>query len=277
MSDLHEISRIVIPETSAGGRVQRAVRIARGALFFAIWLPCFVVLFAIVQRLFLWPLVTLVPSSRARVMGAWLRFQGDYCCLLLRVIGGARFTIRGAIPKEAVVAVMNHQSVADIPVALSLIRGPAPLFVTRDRYKWKIPFVSPVLRMARYPLVSQRPDGVRHDIKVMQDAAARAARGVNSILIFAEGHRTRDGSIGPFMRMGPRLILTRAARPVYTIVCDGLWGARRFTDALAHLGQVHIDITISGPFQPSADADAFVDELRDRMIATLAEMRAARP
>ena len=262
-------------EAPAGGRVERAVRVVRGALFFAIWLPCFIVLFAIVQRLILWPLVTLVPASRPRVMGAWLRFQGDYCLLLLRTIGGARITVRGAIPKVAVVAVMNHQSVADIPVALSLIRGPGPLFVTRERYKWKIPFISPVLRMARFPLVTQRPDGIRKDIAVLQDAADRCARGENSVLIFPEGHRSRDGSIGPFMRMGPRIILNRANRPVYTIVCDGLWGARRFTDALANLGAVHITVTLSGPFAPTSDADAFLEQLRDRMVATLAESRAA--
>ena len=57
-------------------------------------------------------------------------------------------------------------------------------------------------------------------------AADQVARGELSTLIFPEGHRTRDGEIGPFMRAGLRAILLRAQRPVYLIVVDGLWRAR---------------------------------------------------
>jgi len=270
------VNSVVLGAESGTDRASRAIRTFRAVLFFALWIPSFAIVFAIVQRVFLWPLCTLVPRWRAPVMGAWLRFQGDYVVFLLRRAGGCRITFHGSIPKEAVVAVMNHQSVADIPIALSCIRGAGLLFATRERYKWRIPFVSVALRTARMPMIAQRADRVRQDIAALNDAADRCARGDNSLLLFAEGHRTRDGQIGPFMRMGPRIILPRARRPVYTIVVDGLWGARTFTDALAKLGKCRIDVVAAGPFETpesTADLDGFVERLRYSMIKTLDDLR----
>ncbi|HTG53318.1 MAG TPA: lysophospholipid acyltransferase family protein [Gemmatimonadaceae bacterium] len=270
------MNSVALGADSETGRLDRAVRVFRAGLMFAVWLPSFVIVFAIVQRLILMPLIMIVPRWRARIMGPWLRFQGDWCVLLMRTLGGCTVTVHGSIPKEAVVVVMNHQSVADIPIALSIIRDPGPLFATREWYKWRIPFVSPALRLSRMPLVTQRAGGVRQDIAALNESADRCAKGEVSLLLFAEGHRTRDGQIGPFMRMGPRLILPRARRPVYTIVADGLWGARTFTDALAKLGNCRIDLVISGPYETpesTADLDGFIEHLRYGMITTLDDIR----
>jgi 1-acyl-sn-glycerol-3-phosphate acyltransferase len=98
-----------------------------------------------------------------------------------------------------------------------------------------------------------------------------------SLLIYAEGHRSRDGQIGPFMRRGPRLILSQAKRPVYTIVADGMWGARTFTDALIRLGGSRIRVTVHGPFAPPSpdDASEFLDHLHQTMVDSLTELRSA--
>ena len=250
-------------------------RTARGALFFVVWLPYMLLLAAPIQRLLVWPLVTILPSRRASLMNAWMRLQANVIVVLTRTVAGVKLSVRGSLPAEAVVAVMNHQSVLDIPVAVTLFNGPGPLFPTRDRYRWRIPFISPFLRLARFPFITQRPSGLKDDLESLGDAADRVACGENSLLIYAEGHRTRDGEIGRFMRTGPRLILSQSRRPVYTIVADGMWGARTFTDALAELGHSRVDIVISGPYDPPApeNADQFLDQLREDMVATLASMR----
>ena len=177
-------------------RFDRASRALRGSLFFLVWLPYLLLVAGPVQRLLLWPAITILPSRRARYVGAWLRAQGRVVLFLCRLTAGVRVSISGAIPDEAVVAVMNHQSVFDIPVALTLFRDPPPLIPTRERYQWYIPTLSPILRMARFPFVTQRVAGLRNDLAQLGDAAARVARGENSLVIYAEGHRTRDGGIG---------------------------------------------------------------------------------
>jgi 1-acyl-sn-glycerol-3-phosphate acyltransferase len=258
-------------------RSRRATRALRGALFFVIWIPYLVIPAALVQRFVLWPLlaITSPAARRARLYGIWLRFQARVVLVLSRLTADVRVTIEGSLPDEPVVAVMNHQSVFDIPVAIPLFGGASPLFPTRDRYQWYIPFLSPTLRMGRFPFIAQRPADLEQDLSALTRAAECVARGENSLLIYAEGHRTRDGHIGRFMRQGPRLILTQAKRPVYTIVADGMWGARTFTDALRALGNSRIHVVITGPFEPPTPetADAFIDKLRASMIATLERMR----
>jgi 1-acyl-sn-glycerol-3-phosphate acyltransferase len=258
-------------------RLDRAGRALRGSLFFLVWIPYLLLVAAPVQRLLLWPAITILPSRRVRWMGAWLRSQARVVLFLCRYTAGVRVTVQGTLPEGPIVAVMNHQSVFDIPVALTLFRGTPPLLPTRDRYRRYIPVVSPLLRMARFPFVTQRPEQLEQDLARLSRAAESVALGDHSLLIYAEGHRTRDGHIGRFMRVGPRLILAQAKRPVYTIVADGMAGARTFTDALASLATRRIHVIITGPLAPPTPehADAFLHELRESMIATLAEIRRA--
>ena len=279
MSDLPSVQRgktsaPVRPPGAAGGPA-RAARALRGSLFFVLWIPYLLLIASPLQRLLLWPATLLLPSRRARLAGAWLRAQGRFILFLSQRTAGVRVEVRGHLPGEPLVAVMNHQSVFDIPLVLALFHGAPPVIPTRERYKWYFPFLSPILRMARFPLVSQRPAALARDLDTLREAAGRVSRGENSILIFPEGHRSRTGRIGRFMRAGPRLIVAQSQRPVYTIVADGMWGARTFTDALAALALSRIRVVISGPFDPPSPdrAGEFLDELRDSMIATLEEIR----
>jgi 1-acyl-sn-glycerol-3-phosphate acyltransferase len=275
------MTSVPISVPRAKNRLERAIRAFRGSLFFIIWLPFLSIPAAIVQRLIVWPILTLAPTParRAQLYGSWLRLHCRFVLFLAHITAGVRVTVEGSIPDEPVVAVMNHQSVLDIPVAVRLFHGASPLFPTRDRYKWKIPFLSPTLRMGRFPFITQRPATVQQDLDTLTEAAGRVARGDNSLLIYAEGHRTRDGQIGRFMRQGPRLILTQAQRPVYLIVADGMWGARTFTDALEALANSRIRVVVDGPYDPpdAEHADAFLDSLRDRMIHILEHMRGTSP
>ena len=266
-----------VPNAGAGERSRRgrAFRAVRGALFFILWIPYLLLLAGPVQRFIIWPIVLIVPAWRAPLAGRWLRLQGRMVMWLSRFAAGGRVTVHGTLPDEPIVAVMNHQSVLDIPVALTLFSGTGPMFPTRDRYEWYIPVVSPICRMLKFPFITQRPATLEQDLAALSLAADRVARGEMSLLIYAEGHRSRDGQIGPFMRRGPRLILSQAKRPVYIIVADGMWGARTFTDALIRLGGSRVRVRIVGPFVPPSpdSASEFLDHLHDAMVEALAELR----
>lgn len=250
----------------------------RSALFFSIYAPYVVLLADPSLRFFVWPVAMLNPSRRSHLAGAWLRWQMRFVLFLARVVAGVHVRVDGEIPAEAVVAVMNHQSLFDIPIAVTVLPDPPVMFATRDRYRTRIPAVSLILRLGRFPFVSQRPSELKKDLATLREAAARVGRGENSLLVFAEGHRTRDGDIGRFMRAGPRHILIHSRRPVYTIVADGMYGARTFTDALASIANSHVHVVINGPFDPPSaeNADAFLEHLHDTMVATLARMRSER-
>lgn len=237
-----------------------------------------IVVIGLGQRLLLWPAIVLLPRYRTALVRAWLRAHARAVLWMARVVGGVRFSIHGEIPRESCIVVMNHQSVLDIPIGLSLIPGPQTLIPTRDRYRRGIPAISPLARLARFPFVSQGASFARAELQAFVEAVDRVDRGEACLLIFPEGHRTRDGRIGRFMRGGLRIALTRAGRPVYCVVADGMTSARTTREALAQVAGSNVTVSIVGPFTPPADrlpesADAFIGMLHDTMTNALAQVR----
>ena len=259
-------------------RVTRAYRAARSLIFLLAFSVYLLVVIAVGNRLLIPPLLKLFPRHSLRIRRAWLRLHAIATTGLARTLGGMRLKVRGAIPRESVVVVMNHQSVMDIPVGVLLIPGPYPIIPTRDRYaRAGVPGMPSLIRLLRFPIVSQKRENLRTELPAIAEAADSTARGDNSMLVFAEGHRTRDGQIGPFMRTGLRLVLERAKRPVYCIVADGLWHARTTFDAATGFAGATCSVHILGPFAPpSSNLDEFIEGLRDRMVTELEAMRAAR-
>lgn len=240
--------------------------------FFVLYLPLAV---GLVQRLVLLPIVTLAPDRRRAIVRRWLKLHARVLLRMVRDLVDVRVYMRGQLPSEPAIILMNHQSVLDILVALDQVNGPQLLIPTRDRYFRGIPGISPVLRLGRFPPITQGKKGTKSDLSGIAVAADKVARGENSFFIFPEGHRTRDGNVQRFMTRGLKLTLSRAKRPVYCIVVDGMWHARTFADATLRLAGTNARGTVIGPFQPPDDAeiDAFIEMLRNRMIDTLAELR----
>ena len=254
-------------------------RIARSFAFFTATMLYLLLPMGVVQRLVFWPLVVLLPARRPRMMRAWFHFHASRVMGLARLIAGLRLRVRGRFTPGPCVVVMNHQSVLDIPVIHTIGPDPVVLIATRTRYARGIPGISPLVRLARLPLVTQKRETVAADLAEMERGAEMAATGDYSLCVFAEGHRTRDGEIGPFMVRGLQRILSRVRHPVWCVVGDGMWGARTFAEAALRIAGAQIDVTILGPFTPPADdaeLPAFIEELRERMVAALAEMRRER-
>jgi 1-acyl-sn-glycerol-3-phosphate acyltransferase len=147
-----------------------------------------------------------------------------------------------------------------------------PAFVPRQRYARFVPLVSGCIRLLGCPIVDPKRDP-KGAVKAIGEAAARLPYGM---LIFPEGHRSRDGELLPWRSSGLLAALRARRMPVYLVVGDGLWRTRRLVDFLVHLPRVRGRAEVIGPFSPPEDVDelpAFLDELRERMAAHLAEMR----
>jgi 1-acyl-sn-glycerol-3-phosphate acyltransferase len=259
--------------------VVKLSRALRSGAFVALFCCYAILIIDLGQRLVLWPLIRFAPRRRAALVRAWLRGHARATLAMARTVAGVRLSIRGEIPRESCIVVMNHQSVLDIPLGLALIPGPQTVIPTRERYRNRIPAISGLGRLAGFPFVAQGRALTRDELRALTTTADLVARGERSLLIFAEGTRTRDGRIGPFMRSGLRLVLKRAHRPVYCIVADGLLTARTTMDALSGFAGAHVHAVILGPFaapedRAAASVDAFIDTLHERMARALDELRA---
>lgn len=260
-------------------RVQRIGRGIRSGTFFIIYFLYCTCIMGAGQRLVIWPFVTLFPGRRRAVVRSWLHLQARATVGMARWLAGVRLTIHGALPDESCVVVMNHQSVLDIPIGVYLVRGPQPVIPTRTRYRYGIPGISPIGRLSGFPYMSQKRMLPRAELAALETAADATARGEQSIIIFPEGHRTRTGDLGRFMRSGLRIILPRARRPVYCVVADGMAHVRTFAQSFTRFAGSRIRVTIAGPFLPPDDAsvDAFIDMLHERMTAALDDLRSDSP
>jgi 1-acyl-sn-glycerol-3-phosphate acyltransferase len=255
------------------------LRAGRSVFFFAVYGLWLIFFYGLPQRLIVWPLTLLLPKRRVAITGAWFRILARSSLALARVCAGVRLTVLGRIPPGSHVFVMNHQSLLDVPIAHAQMSDPYPVIPTRARYARGIPGISLNIRLARHPLVRQTKESRRQDVVAIAQAADAVARGELSILIYPEGHRSRDGEIGRFMPAGLRSILQRAKRPVYLLVVDGFWRARTTAEALLHFAGQKGTLRIVGPLAPpgEGDVDAFVEELRERMVAELRAMRGEDP
>ncbi|HET6462467.1 MAG TPA: 1-acyl-sn-glycerol-3-phosphate acyltransferase [Candidatus Krumholzibacteria bacterium] len=229
----------------------------------------------ILTRIAIAPLVYFRRGSRERILGAWARFVSRTLVQIIRHVGRAHVDIEPVIASRGgVLIVMNHQSVIDIPVAFTCVSPGYPRMVARARYGRGIPLVSHMLSFYGHILVQPGRMG-RPEL----DALAETARASTlPILIYPEGHRTRDGEIGPWKRAGLDAFFSARELEVYVVVIDGLSRVARLPDFIRNLSRVRCRVEMVGPFRYDGrgreNHDAFVDELRRAMVAKLAEMRA---
>lgn len=266
------------PSTSRAHSRARGTGLARtlrSGMFFFVYAIFTLTIFDLGQRLIIWPAVWLFPLKRRAIIRRWLRFLAQISLWISRVFGGVRVTTQGTAPTESCLLVMNHQSLLDITISVNAARGPQAVIPTRERYGRGIPGISSLLKLGRFPLVTQQPRPSKAEVAALLQAARDLSNGETTLIIYPEGHRTTDGNILPFMRSGLRLLLQRSQRPIYYVVSDGLWHARTVKEAIHSFANSDVSVVIRGPLSPpnKENVDAFIDDLHARMTATLAEIR----
>jgi 1-acyl-sn-glycerol-3-phosphate acyltransferase len=228
---------------------------------------------SVVLRLYVVPAAFFRPERRFHLISRYMKWMTSNI-LRLMVVGGGRVRRRGRIPTETpVLVVANHQSLLDI-CQISLLADPfVPAFVTRKRYGRFVPLVSTSVRMLGSPLIDPKRDP-RGSLEIIRSTARRLPHG---IVIFPEGHRTRDGELRPFKSPGVQALLEDRPTPVYLVVNEGTWQVRRLADTLFNLPLVDARSEVLGPFDPPndpAELPGFILGLRKRIAAQLREMRA---
>jgi 1-acyl-sn-glycerol-3-phosphate acyltransferase len=225
-------------------------------------------------RLVIVPGARLLPGRRVHLVSFYMRLISRVTFGLLRM-GGARFRREGVLPTDSPVAVVaNHQSLLDIMQITLLARPFAPAFVTRTRYERFVPHVSACIRLLGCPMVDPKGDSLGA-VRTIRRAARELSHG---LLIFPEGHRSRDGKVRPFRTAGVEAMLRAQNVPVYVVVNDGLWHTPRLVDNLFRIHRIDAWSAVYGPFQIPGDKSeipAFVQRLREEIVARLAGHRTA--
>lgn len=138
-------------------------------------------------------------------------------CMLVRLmpIWKVKITGREKVDRRITyVIISNHQSILDILLANCL----------RQDFKWiskienlKVPLLGWYLRMAGYISVDR---GNKESKEEMLEKSLDCLRNNISIMIFPEGTRSPDGSLG-FFKRGAFQLAIKANRPILPVVIDG--------------------------------------------------------
>jgi len=148
-------------------------------------------------------------SAPERVMGWWGR-------AFVR-LGGWRVRVEGmgALPAGGAVLVSNHQSLVDIPLLLAAF--PRPVKFLAKRELGEIPLFGKAMAASGNLFVDR--EDPRTAVQMLRDAGARV-RGGELVVVFPEGTRSQDGSIGEF-KPGAVYLAQRSGAPVVPVYIDG--------------------------------------------------------
>lgn len=233
----------------------------------------------LVQRFVISPWVKLRPGRRIPVLARWQRLMAWLVLAPMSRIGGAKIPpVRADVPTEpGQLILMNHQSLFDIPLVVRTVDRGYPRIVTRKRYSRAIPLISHMIRLYQYPVVDSTAN--KEELLRTLDELEAATRASDvPIVVFPEGHRSRDGSIGRFRSAGLSRILHARPWTVHVYVADGFWRAAKFRDLVGEIGRLEGTFAHGATLEwddPEADPAPFIQEVRRVMAETLDEMRAA--
>jgi 1-acyl-sn-glycerol-3-phosphate acyltransferase len=215
----------------------------------------------------------LMPRRRRAFVSAYMRLMSRGILGLIR-LGGARFERSGTIPTDRPgLVIMNHQSLLDIPSLVLMSWPQSPAFVTRSRYGRFLAPVSTCVQMLGSPIIDPRRD----PRAAVEQIGALAPSLQNGVVLFAEGHRSRDGGVRPFKSAGAQAILDAHPMPIWIVATDGLGSMRRLVDFLFHAQRMRSRTEVLGRIDappPGADVTELLAEVRRRIVDAIERMRA---
>ena len=189
-----------------------------------------------------------------------------------------RFTPEGdpgqSLPDRFMV-VSNHQSLLDIPLYMNFFKNSRLRFVAKAELGRGIPIVSVMLRSDGHCLV-KRTGSPTQAMKAMDSFADRVREHDWIPVLFPEGTRSRDGSVGTFLAAGFRRFITRNPMPVAVCALDGVWHVSSLFGLAKNLrgGKYRVKILKIYP-APTTKAEqlAILEEGRALIEAQLAEWK----
>ncbi len=184
---------------------------------------------------------------------------------------GVRVEVIGAeniLRDRAQIFTSNHQGMYDI----FALQGYLPirfLWIAKESL-FKIPVIGRTMRRAGYIGINR--SSPKKFLKSLQRAIDEI-KGGRSIVIFPEGTRTRDGSIGTFKR-GSLYLIFKTGAPVVPIAISGSFNVIKKGEFVINPGNIRIFIgkPIDACSFNEKDEDKLLNMLRDVTVKNLKEM-----
>ena len=191
--------------------------------------------------------------AQHRIARRWAR--------MVLAVGGIKVKVTGLenlVCGATYVFCSNHLSLIDTPVVFGYL--PWEFRALAKKNLFHIPFLGWHLRRAGHLPVAK--EDVRASVRNIADAARRVSQGV-SIVVFPEGGRTVDGTLGEF-RAGAAYIAIKAGVPTAPMCILGTREVLPVGSIIVRPGSVELRVgtPLSTTGMSSRDAGRLLNELR---------------
>jgi len=205
--------------------------------------------------------------TQGMLQRGWYDLVRRSALFVLTACFGLRVLWRHRVPGEGgVLLVANHQSYLDPMIAVAGLRRMVSFMARSTLFQNR--FFGRLIRSVNaFPI-----DREGRDTRAIREAIRRLREG-GALLIFPEGTRTRDGSVG-VLRGGMDIVARRARVPVVPVAIDGafrVWPRHGRGLKLARLW-----VSYGRPIQPERvdrmSRDELQDLVRQEIVVLLADL-----
>lgn len=203
-----------------------------------------------------------------RLQRAWYIVLRHIARVIFIAAFGLRVFHRRRLPREGgVLVVSNHQSYLDPVLGPVGMKRPFHPMARQSLFRFG-PFRWLIRSLHAFPVKRGRAD-----VGAIKEALRRLKRG-RVVLMFPEGTRTRDGSIGRLLP-GPVAVAARAGVSMVPMVVDGAYEAwpRAQPVPLPHPIRVAFGEPIEVTKADAEHPERVMAEIRERMLELQAELR----
>jgi len=198
--------------------------------------------------------------------GRWQHSFARLWSWLILTTSGIRTRVEGMEnlnPEEPAIYCANHQSAMDIPILF--VNLPVQFRFVAKRSLFRMPFMGWHLkRSGHIPVDRDRPREAMRSL----DAAAEKIRAGSSVVLFPEGHRSRDGNMRPF-KSGSFYLAIQAGVPVVPITLNGTRAVLKPDTYHVRAGPTEMIVHPAIPTRGLTlrDVDAFCGKVRAQIIS----------
>jgi 1-acyl-sn-glycerol-3-phosphate acyltransferase len=184
---------------------------------------------------------TIVCASVA-ILVSWIPPRGDWTFQVARIwsrgllaSSGVRVAVENETPldpERPSVYMSNHQSMYDIPALIVSLPGQTRFLAKRSLFR--IPIFGWSIKAGGFISIDRED---RSKAQESFSAAVQRLQAGNSALVFPEGTRSEDGSLGPFQR-GGFLLALKGGLPIVPIGIRGSLAVQPKGSHVVHPGRI---------------------------------------
>ena len=188
-------------------------------------------------------------------------------CRIIPAVFGIRVRCAGLAdldPGRSVVFMANHVNIFDPIILYSRIPNFVRAVELDSHFSWPVwGFIT--RHLGNIPISHTNMASALKSL----ESARQAVESGTSICILPEGHRTRDGNLGPFKR-GAFRFAKASETDIVPIAMKGLWERKTIHSLLVYPGKV--EVAFGAPISAVQAADMTEKELRDEIRDRIAAM-----